>query len=84
MKHVTLNCHTTSILRRIVKNTYKDMREKQLDSDVRRNAKKILLLREALRFNIFWGKVPKLRERICGSASLIESTCVHQVFNLFN
>lgn len=56
----------------------------QLDSDVRRNAKKILLLREALRFNIFWGKVPKLRERICGSASLIESTCVHQVFNLFN
>lgn len=63
MKHVTLNCHTTSILRRIVKNTYKDMREMQLDSDVRRNAKKILLLREALRFNIFWGKVPKLRER---------------------
>lgn len=63
MKHVALNCHTTSILRRIVKNTYKDMREMQLDSDVRRNAKKILLLGEALRFNIFWGKIPKLRER---------------------
>lgn len=39
--------------------------------------KERLLLEQALRFNIFWGKVPNLRDSICYSAWQIEETCVH-------